>query len=381
MQRVRILSAVLALCLLLALGGATLIDLLDEPGTAREERVARTPDWPTGPGELRAFLADSRFYIRNRYAFKDSFVALNGAIKTGLLGHAPTPEVLLGRDGFLFFADAGAIALVQGAPYPEPAEASAWDAHFARLSAAFEARDIPFLFVLAPNKHSVYADKLPAWVRAGRAGADLSHNETDRVLDIARAHLTPAPLDLRPVLAAGRAEAPDTLLYHRSDTHWNERGAALALRAALQTLGRDTGPMGDIEDVQAGQGGDLARMIGQQRRIDEWTPVVPRARQLHCATPTGEEVVLQTLDPLPVHQFGCTLPGAAPVRVLVFMDSYGIGAVPTLAQRFEQTEFVWQSHVDLDRVDEVRPDFVIQILVERKVQTINPESLVRGVEW
>jgi len=81
MRSITFLTPLLALCVLGALGALTIWDLFDGPGSARQEQVANTPDLPEGLSGLPRFLAQSRYYVGERYALKDNFVTWNGAVK------------------------------------------------------------------------------------------------------------------------------------------------------------------------------------------------------------------------------------------------------------------------------------------------------------
>lgn len=360
-------SAWTALAILSLLGTFTVLDLFDGPGTERQERVAKTPALPTHLTAVKAFPGDARFHVKNRYALKEHFITLNTILKAGLLGHSPTPDVLIGQGGFLFLNHDGAVALAQGKALPHRGHAQAWQQHFHRMAAGSHDQQIPFLFALAPNKHSVYPDRLPDWITAPR----LHDNATDQVLALAQMILEPAPVDLRAVLAKQRTVHSEMLLYHRSDTHWNELGAALAVQAVLATVSIpfDVPP---VSVTPVGMGGDLARMTGQQHRLDEQAPLLPRPLGMRCKMPDGSPFAIMTLDPLPRRSFTCSMQDAPAGRILVFMDSFGAAAVPALAHAFQESHFVWQDTIDLSLVDRLAPDLVLQILVERKVWEIDP---------
>lgn len=367
-------SAVLMLAVLAGLGLATLVDLIDGPGDARHELVAATPAPPVTLNALRKFPGAARYYVSKRYALKDEFVSLNAEAKLGLFGHSPYARVLQGKDGFWFLGGDAAIDATLGAvPGPQSSDA-AWAAHFANLGAAFKARSIPFVFILGPNKHGVYSEALPNWLSAAMP----AQSRASQIVAEAAQTLTPAPVDTGRLFAKARVRDSGLMLHHRTDTHWTEAGATLAVNAALAPLALPglSAPATAMAD-KIGAAGDLARMIGWQQRLSETVPTLPRASGLRCETPDGAPATILTLDPLPMKRFHCTTPGAAPLRALVFMDSFGMGAVPRLTQLFSDVTFVWQDQVDMSIVDAIKPDVTIQIMVERKLQIADPATLLR----
>lgn len=363
--------AALAMLLVLGLlGMATIFDMVTGPDGDRAERVALTPRPPAGLSDLPRYGADARHYLGLRYALRDWFIETNAAIKTGLFDHIPYPDVMAGAQGFLFLTGEGVVEIAQGSAPLSRAESAGWQDQFAAAQAAAEARNLPYLLVIGPNKHSVYPDLLPNWLVTSPGPT-----RTDAILALARAELSLPPTDLRDVFAALRASAPGQLFYHPSDTHWNELGAALALQHALSEAGIETTLPPDLSRAMD-QGGDLARMIGQQTRIQAEVPVYPRGGW-SCTRPDGSPLDIITLDPLLPPRFSCASPGGTPLRVVAFIDSFGVAAIPHLAANFSHLEVLWQNDLDFDLADDLDADLVLQVRVERRFLTIDPASLRR----
>src|SRR5262249_5565752 len=89
------------------------------------------------------------------------------------------------------------------------------------------ARGIRYLLVIAPDKQTIYPELLPAALRPPAA------SRHDQLL----AHLRPHPrvnvLDWREPLRQAKAGEQ---VYHRTDSHWNERGAFVAYQQILAAL-------------------------------------------------------------------------------------------------------------------------------------------------
>jgi hypothetical protein len=363
-------SAVLMMAILAGLGGATLWDMLDGPGTEREERETPTPALPASLGALKTFAGAAKFYASERYALKDQFVSLNGAVKLGAFGHSPYPSVIVGKDGALFTGEDRAVATAMGAPVPAQSSDAAWTALFEDMQAAFAATGVPIAQILAPDKHTVYADKLPDWL-----GPSDGARYTGLLAKL-RARLTPAPIDLLELFRAARAADPGAALYHMTDTHWTERGAALAIDAALAGLAPVALAPTRIASVPV-HGGDLSRMVGRQQTTEAMAPELARPPQLDCRTLGGAPYRFETLDPLLPLAFTCTNPDAPGGHALVFADSFGIPAAPRLAQIFSRLDFVKSDHPDPAIAARLRPDIAIRIMVGRKLQSEDAARLLK----
>lgn len=361
-------AAIAVIMVLGLLGTATLADMVTGPDGDRAERVALTPRPPAGLGDLPRYAADARHYLGHRYAARDRFIETNAAAKIGLFGHIPYPDVTAGQEGFLFLATEGAVEIAQGAAPLSAAERTGWQDQFAAAQAAADARGLPYLLIIGPNKHSVYPDLLPPWLVPATGPT-----RTDEILGLAGDTLAIPPVDLRPHFAQLRAANPDTLYYHPTDTHWNELGAALGLQHALDTAGLETALPPAMSETR-GAGGDLARMIGLQDQISTEAPAYPRDNW-RCQRPDGTALEIVTLDPLLPRRFSCTSAGGDPRRVVAFIDSFGVAAIPHLAANFGRLEVLWQDDLDFDLAADLDADLVLQIRVERRFLTLDPAAL------
>lgn len=367
MRRLSFLSAVLALLTLGGLGVISLVDTIDGPGTRRQEREARTPDVPKTLEDLRKFAGQAKHHVVARYAFKDLFLRLNGEWKFGLLGHPDTPSVIRGQDGFLFLASQGTIPLVQGQNLLSVEAQARWKTHFAALKEAFADESIPYALLIGPNKHSIYPDLLPSWITPAK------QNRTSEVLALATAELGISAPDLRPVLVGARDTFDDADLYHPTDTHWTELGAALSIQLALKGLGVDL-PAPTAEQARLPRSGDLSRMIGLQTVPGPFGPFLPRKGS--CRDETGNNLDVSTIDPLMPRRFTCGTPAGRPEVVVVFTDSFGVGTIPYLAAHFARVEYIWTDEANPRQAQDLGADIVLQVLVERKLNTEEPERFL-----
>lgn len=366
------LSAVLALLVLGALGLMTLYDVVDGQGTARQERIAPTPTWPAAPRQIPKFLADARFHVTKRYALKDQLIAANAAVKLTLFGYSTAPNVMRGRQGFLFLGQDAPIGLVQGLNRLTEAGQARWARHFQDVHAGFASAHLPYALIVGPDKHGIYAEALPRWLRVAPPTATRTH----QLMALATAHLGPGTLDTRTLLQAARVAQPDALFYHKTDTHWTELGASLAVFRTLQGMGLSAS-LPETILRRAPRSGDLARMMGRQAVLSERVPVLI-GTGWSCRGPDGAELAIQTIDPLLPQRFTCGHPDGADTTLVVFHDSFGVQAVPYLAMRFRRVEFIWTDTANPDLARILGADAVLQILVERKLATDHPEAFFKS---
>ena len=170
--------------------------------------------------------------------------------------------MLTGRDGWLFYKDgpdaAHPVANYQGLPSTFDSEETlaAAAASLQRLGDTLAARGCTLVLDLAPSKDRVYREQMPAGYPIVN-----EENRTDRLAAYLAEHTT-VPVNWS--YAAVRAQAladPDTLLYFKTDTHWNHAGALFGLDGALAAAGVETLPFSAYELGDNGvQTGDLANV-------------------------------------------------------------------------------------------------------------------------
>lgn len=138
-------------------------------------------------------------------------------------------SVVAGEDGFLFLGNKHANILhkTRGVFRPELNKVNKWVGEIKKLQQWYEGRGIKFVMVVAPNKHSIYADKLPAW------SPSVFPNITDDVVSVAK-KLDVNFLDLRPKLIGSKDR--NEILYYKKGSHWNALGASIGYEKTIDFI-------------------------------------------------------------------------------------------------------------------------------------------------
>lgn len=369
MRSITHVSAVLASLILGGLGILTFADIALGPGTDRQERVAETPVFPTNLPELKRFVGKTRYYIGERYGLKERFIAWNGAVKIGAFDHSPAANVALGQDGFLFLTTQGALEIAQGQGRLSEAETAQWGRTFRKLQSAFDEVGADYTLVMGPNKHTIYPEALPRWITPVAP----SQTRTEDIVRTAKSVFGSGFPDARQILSAARGTMAGVDLYHPTDTHWTELGAALVIHEAFKELGLDVPPP-EFKIADLPRSGDLSRMIGQQGRWSASAPELPRTWQ--CRDATGAPLNVVTIDPLMPDRFSCGSATGSDARLVVFHDSFGVSAIPYIAARFKHVDFIWTDAAEPATAEDLEADYVLHIIVERRFISDTPELLL-----
>jgi len=364
----RVLVA-LFLTVLTVPGLATLAGVDADAARGEHRDLAPAPEltatWPA----VAAFPAAFTAYFQDHFAFRGRLVRWQAAFRLLVLGVSPSPTVIRGKDGWLFYADDGALDdYLNTSPF-SPAELETWTVTLQHAQDWLAARGVVYLFVIAPDKHVVYPEFLPDTIRrTGRV------SRTDTLVAYLRAHSSVPVLDLRPALVDAKRDAR---IYHRTDSHWNDLGAFAASQQILSRL-RDvagaTWPGLAPDDPGAFErrdarvpGMDLAAMLGLEAWVSEDDPRLrPRRPAAHVVEPAHPDAGNVGARIATEH------PRASLPRAVVFRDSFGSTLVPFLSEHFSRALYLWEYDVDPRVIERERPQVVIQEWAGRRLTTRAP---------
>jgi hypothetical protein len=330
---------------------------------------APPPDWPRSWEAVRAWPDAFTRYFEDHFAFRDDLVSTQAAIRLEAFGVSPTPAVIAGDAGWFYYAEDSAIEDYTVAWALSEADLETWATTLQDTQDWLASRGIAYAFVLAPDKHAIYPEPMPDTIRRLR-----DESWTDQLAGYLTAHTTVNVVDLRVVLLAAKA---GERVYHKTDTHWNDRGAHAAYVEILNSLGGAHGVRPQARSafrdvVREVPGLDLAAMLGLSRQlVEEDLALEPnaarRARMTEPATPASHNMYPRMATEVP----DATLP-----RAVIFRDSFTSGLVPFLSEHFSRALYLWEYDVNPAVIEAEQPQVVIQQIVGRHLGTTLPYNYI-----
>ena len=314
----------------------------------------------TTRGKLRALAklpGDFKYYLADHFGFRSFLIRLHGLVMVKGLGVTSNPDVLLGKDGWLYLAGESSYEDWRGTkPLPRD-QLEQWRQTLELRNAFCAARGIPYLFVVAPSKYDIYPEFMPDEVnQVNREG------RLDQLLAYLREKHSPVQvIDLRPELIEAKKEG--VRLYHKTDTHWNQRGAWVAYQQIASAMreklsGTPILSATEFEPRTAiHPGRDLAGLLGLDDFYEEEDlDLVPR---------TG--LPMLEVRQNDIHPITFQSPTSKGPRVVVFRDSFFTAVLPFLSHSVSRGVYLWEDGFDGHVIEAEHPDIVIQELAQRKL--------------
>ena len=336
------IAAFLLLCLLPSAG----MLLLPPTEAAANERLSPKPVLQNGDGSWNTdVLGQVTDYIADHFALRQQMVTANAALQTTLLHTSPAEDVIYGKNGWLYYA--ATLDDYQNHATLTGDEAAQIARTVADMQAYCEAQGATFLFTIAPNKNSLYPENMPArYLQSDSPGN----------YELVAPYLEEYGVNYADLFAF--LSGQDETLYLRTDSHWTNRGAALAHDFLMGTLGLPHTAFGDADyTTENTHRGDLYEMLypkGTAREAQQQYDV-----DFSYVTPprTAEDILIQT-----------TSENAPNGRLILCRDSFGNALHPFLAADFREAVITRQMPYPLGQVQ--AGDTVIVEIVERNLANI-----------
>ena len=271
-------------------------------------------------------------------------------------------KVVEGKDGFLFLGNDSNDTLGQhaGQKLLTDLQVQQWHDLIETRAAWLYLQGIPYVCLIAPDPHAIYADKLPDDVQVGETRPAL------QVLDHLRSRGSYAPV-LYPLEAM--KEERDELVYAKTDSHWSEYGAYVAYREVMAKL-TESLPVRRVARKQ------IHRSY-EQRAGDLGLKFEPPVVDTNYGYVDVIGSRVRLVNDNRVRNHGRLVEFEADtynsLTCLVCGDSYATRMMPLFAESFRRT-FWAHIYFDYDLVRELKPDVVVTVLSERGMIVVQSDT-------
>jgi len=301
-------------------------------------------------------------YFNDHFGFRNALVRINFLLKYKLLNVSPSSQVVIGKEGWFFYKGDGSIEDYRGITHFDEDVLNKWARSYEMKRQWLEKQGIKYLLVLPPNKESIYSEYLPRHINKVRVKTGLDdlvdRLKKDKVVDL---------VDLRPALLK---EKHNNLLYHKTDTHWNNYGAFVAYREIMKPVSEwypQIHPF-ELTDFVVSKtkvaAGDLSKFVGGEEFLDD-EEFIFKPKSAFLAYKSEVDKVYR--DPFAWSKNDDRLP-----RALMFIDSFSENMVQFLSEDFKYIRYDYQAWGEntpiAEMIQKYKPDIVVEEIVERFVK-------------
>jgi alginate O-acetyltransferase complex protein AlgJ len=353
----------------IALPLTAMICRVDSTFVLEENRtLASRPQLALSLQSLGEFPAKFEAYFNDQFGFRRRLIHWQNFIKVAALGVSPSAKVVLGRDDWLYCRDLELDCYRAIKPF-RPKVLEQWRRQLESRRDWLAARSIPYLVVIAPNKSTIYPEHMLAVYNKVEPRSRL-----DQLVEHLKARSSVVVVDLREPLFAEKSKHE---VFHRTDSHWNNRGAYVGYMAIIEALAQwfpdlKATPRSEFPEVEFHERGmDLALIMAmrdyfkyKETFLDMKITGPKLAHQVHESPNPNDPPLKPGRNG---ENFVYVQPNPKLPRAVMFRDSFCIGMMPLLSDHFRRIVYCWQYVFDYELVERERPDVVIQELVERVI--------------
>lgn len=310
------------------------------------------------------FFSEYDNYFADRFGGRNKLIAIDNIIQHAIMkGNYFNEKAVMGKNGWLFYIsekDGNNLADYRKDNLLTYKELSSFKNKVNETITWCRDNNIPCIFLICPNKHSIYPENYPFDRPDGITRAD-------QLISVLKS-LNAAFVFSRDFIFLQKNNY-NFPLYYETDTHWNQMGAYLSfkeLKEKLHVFFKDT-PFPDINYKSKisynMNNGDLLSMLNLTNLKCTYVNLSP------IDLKNDFYIYLKNEGRKGVHTCGkdTSLP-----RALVFRDSFFTALEPFVSPLFRETEYLWKYFGEEDKgfVLQYKPDIIIFECVERHFPSI-----------
>ena len=330
------------------------------------------------------FVSKMETYVNDQFGYRDKLIYWHNTLKVVYMYKSPTEKVIIGKNKWLFFTAPNQIVDHQGLSELTEDYLEGWANLLNYRHQWFAERGILYVFVIAPDKKSIYPEYYPAQYPIVYE----DNTQLDQFVEYVEVHTDAFIIDLRAPILAYKADNPDgELLYYSTDTHWTLTGAFIgyqAMMTEIQAVLPEVTPVSpeSFRTVPFPQGLQdnltIMHMEGLAEFLEnDYVTLHYVDRSLLC-----REIVEYQVSPYHRENFRLQTECAKnTLNAIIFHDSFGFALRLFWSDTFKTSIFYqkfsvfWEINENFEAVvNEVQPAIVIDEMVERNL-FIAPPSI------
>lgn len=290
-------------------------------------------------------------FFSDNFAFRQELIEADGIIKTSIFRESNNDNVIVGKDGWLFFSETLDDYIGRNTLTDREAYACARVLYLMQENAEQKGRK--FLFVAAPNKNSLYGQYMPK--RYIKINDTNNYEMLKKAMEIQNINT----VDLQKSFTEdGR------IVYHKQDTHWNNQGAAMACGWMLDYLGKSHYDYNSEKyTVENNFSGDLYAMLFPKGSQKDDNIIYEKKHTYQYVSKANhvEDISLETENTEKDNS------------IVMYRDSFGNALIPFVADEYGHGYFTKAVPYNMDMADRYKADTVVIEIAERNIPSLIEE--------
>lgn len=325
-----------------------------------EKRLpAASPSLPQNLDETKKFPKNFENFFNDNYGFRKSLIFLNSKIMDNIFNESPSSRALIGKEGWLYFDNQSSLLDAQGLAKIDEKKLQLAAKIFVQNWRKAKKNNIDYLLVIAADKTTIYPEFLPDFIKYST-----QNHRIDKFITALKNEDKNFPLlDLRPILLEAKK---NEIIYQKTDTHWNKRGAHYGYSEIMKKLHLPFNSRLEFRDVEGEIKGDISDIMNIDATNIDYSLEEKFEKNFSQLDPTRAELT-QFHKPIFYINHNQNLP-----ILFVYKDSFFDNMMEFFSSHFSHSYFINQFPCDLDFavIKKYHPDFVIQEFWEGRIEEV-----------
>lgn len=310
------------------------------PVNGENRQLAKPPE-----GLSADFGSELDAYLEDNFAFRDRLVTADSVIKSKVFKMSGNDKVVSGKEGWLFFGED--IDDLTAKSTMCAREIGCIKRELELINEYVADNNGTFLFMIVPNKASLYSELLPYYYIKSKTPNNKELLET-AISDTVE-YMDPTEL----------FNSQEERLYHKLDSHWNNKGALLVVKNLMDKWGLSVKSYATPTRTQDWDG-DLYTMLYPLGKEKDYQYNYEGFEYTHTKRfKSVDDMVIATENK-----------NSANGSILMFRDSFGRSMLPFVADNFSVAELRRAVPYDFGVLEQKHFDYVVLEIVERNLNEL-----------
>lgn len=313
-------------------------------------------------------------YMNDNLPYKNYLVTINSMADYYLFNTSSSDDIIVGDKGWLFYVghennDEDPLADYEGTNLYSIDELEIIAENMTNARDFLASQGKEFVVTIIPNKSRVYSEYMPDM--CGDVSQECRLNQVYQYLSENTDLTIVSPYN---DIVSYKEAHPETQLYFKYDTHWNNFGAYVAAQSISRVWGFEMPDLDTVEQVYVDSDTyDLARMINLGDYLKEDAPI---------ATAYSGHMARVEIQSDGMSFTGTVDQGTADARKLYIIgDSFSALLFPYLACHFNSSKSDMYYNYNYSSLESYDPDVVVFECVERYLNNMLHFSIENGVVY